>query len=295
MLKVLLSLGLFLTTISNNYVCVNSIEYYQSNSEIKEFIFNFESDYFSSHEIVVSLDFYQDDKLIRGYSSSLKLIGEKQAKAKLSLNNTQDSYVLISVYYNNTSIIENARLNMYVQSDCFMNISNNYCNKIYKSEYKNGLTNDLLLDFKSNNNNYNKYLVSNKLNLEELTFYSNYDFRYSNIHLIIKDEITGYEVLYNEGYNFLLDVNYNNGYHFTLMDYYYVNLLEFKYTEKYQDDGIKTSNLYFPYIEEYKEYSAVIIIEDFITINIEFNFATNGLLLGECSSSKYCLVRENND
>ena len=53
--------------------------------------------------------------------------------------------------------------------------------------------------------------------------------------------------------------------------------------------------VYFPFLEEYREYTCKIVIKGIIEIDIEFNVSTSDLLFGECENSKYCLERENYD
>lgn len=291
MLKYLTIATMLSSLNSYSYVEINSIEYYQQKSDIKEIIFDFKSDYLSTHTIEVTMEFYNiDNQFIKGYKNELKFLGKKKAIANINYNYYKNSYVLININYNGKYLINNAKINIYVQEDCFINIDNRECKRIYKSYYKNGVMGEEILKFIVNESDFYKYLYDNKLKLKDINFYSNYTFDKANIYLYLNDKIDGYDLIYNNGYRFLLFMDENNK--FELIDNYFLNLIDFSFLENYKEGSYKVKEIYFPFIQDYKEYDLSLVIEDFISIKIDFIVFTKGNLLGDCSTSKYCLIHE---
>ena len=293
MIKELALISMLSSSISSDYVCVNKIEYYQSDEVNKKIRFEFQSDYFKVHEIDTKIELYDiNDTYLASYNSSLEVIGNRNAIASFNYNNENDFYVLIDVKYDDTYLIKSVKINFYNQEDCFINKDNLICNFIYKSEYSEGISKDVITNFRVDNNIFDKFLSFNKLSVENIKFYSDYKFENANISLVIENEIKEYNLLYDQGYKFILNISEDK---FNLLDNYYVNLLNFSYSESYFENSNKVNSIYFPYFKDYKEYNCYIIIEDFINIKIDFNVSTSDLLYGKCNDSKYCLVRESYD
>lgn len=293
MIKELALISMLSSSISSDYVCVNKIEYYQSDEVNKKIRFEFESDYFKAHKIDTKIELYDvNDTYLASYNSSLEVIGNRNAIASFNYNNENDFYVLIDVKYDDTYLIKSVKINFYNQEDCFINKDNLICNFIYKSEYSEGISKDVITNFRVDNNIFDKFLSFNKLSVENIKFYSDYKFENANISLVIENEIKEYNLLYDQGYKFILNISEDK---FNLLDNYYVNLLNFSYSESYFENSNKVNSIYFPYFKDYKEYSCYILIEDFINIKIDFNLSTSDLLYGKCNDSKYCLVRESYD
>ena len=78
----------------NSYLELESIEAYQSNSSEKELVFNFNSDYISSHLIEVKIYSYNsEDKVKAIYSNDLEFIGKKSAVTVIDFENKNDFYI----------------------------------------------------------------------------------------------------------------------------------------------------------------------------------------------------------
>ena len=56
MIKFILFLSMLNLNFSSSYVGVKSITHYQNNERKKEIIFEFESDYYSTHKLDVKID-----------------------------------------------------------------------------------------------------------------------------------------------------------------------------------------------------------------------------------------------
>ena len=103
MLKELLALSILNIAFNSNYVGVDSIQYYQNNSEQKQFIFSFNSDYLSVHEVKVSIDLYDENDICkRSYHNSIEIIGKKNANA----NFYSDLTVVIRSFANIIFIVQ---------------------------------------------------------------------------------------------------------------------------------------------------------------------------------------------
>ena len=89
----------------------------------------------------------------------------------------------------------------------------------------------------------------------------------------------------------MLKIEKTNGYQFALLEKYFVNLLDFEFSDQYFKNSMETYSVYFPYLSEYRQYQCMIVIEDFIDIKINFNIGVSDKLYGDCSDSKYCLYR----
>lgn len=296
MLKFMLFLTLLNKSIISPYKGIDAIYTYQSNNEEKKITFEFNCDYSSLYEVYVTIDLY-DEKgtLLKKYNNSLLVTGSMKKSANIEYDNEKNFYALISIKCDDDYIVKDAKLNFYIQDNCYLNINNRSCNRYYKSEFKNGISKDYDIDFLIHKNIFNKYLISNVLNVNNITFHSNYDFRESTSQLIIKDKINEYDFYYDDGYRFLLSIERNNNHSFKLIDNLYIDLLDFKLSEEYFESSINSKNIYFPFYLNDVEYDCAIFIQSFIDIRIDFTVSTSGLLFGECNNSKYCLVRTNYD
>lgn len=292
--KFIMMLSLLTSMTSINYVAIENIEYYQTTDDIKKIIFDFNSDYLSEHELKVEISFFEmDNTFISKFTNCIKIIGKKKSIANINYQNNADSYALIDIFYQDKPIVKSAKINFYVQDDCYINLNYKNCDAIYQSKYENGTTIDKTLNFAILDNPFNKFLNFNSLDLADVVFNSDYNFENANVYFVLKDKIEEYGLYYDEGYRLFLNIKEEKNYfNLELMDNYFVNLNPFRYEENYFENSTKTKNLFFPYNEEYKEYECLILIEDFITIEISFNVATSDLLFGNCLSSKYCLKRE---
>jgi len=257
----------------------------------KELVFNFYSDYVSSHLLDIEIKLYDSfNNLIRIYTNQISFIGKKRAVTDIDFLMNNDFYVLVSVFYNDELIVENAKLNFYFQEDCKIDDTNKTCNRIYKSEYKEKVSKDIFTEFKVKDSSFNNFLKFNELKMNEIQFYSEYDFSKSDIYLFINEEINGFDIIYDNGYRFILDVVKNGYYHFEVIDDYYVDIVDFKYKDSYFNGSVKTQSIHFPFNKDYKEYSCKIMIASFINIEIVFRVAISDNLLGDCKESKYCLI-----
>ena len=295
MLKELLALSILNIAFNSNYVGVDSIQYYQNNSEQKQFIFSFNSDYLSVHEVKVSIDLYDENDICkRSYHNSIEIIGKKNANANFYSDLTV-SYALINATFGDYVLLEDARINFYSQNDCYIDNKNNVCDPIYLSEFSDNVTKDHYLNFIVKSDVFNRYLSTNIMNVNSIYFNSEYDFSDSLIYFKVNNHIEGYEVFYDNGYFIELDVDGSGIKYFVLKENYYVDLSEFYFSQEYKNNSVVINNIVFPYSEEQQVYHCQIIINTFINIYIDFDVITCGDLLGECSTSKFCLIRSNHD
>lgn len=293
MLKLFLLFSMLNLNVSSEYVDVESIEYYQTRKEDKKIIFNFESDYYKTHDLLVSIELYRsrDNVFVKRYKNNITIIGDKVSVANLNFDLTENMYALIFVEYNQRNIVEEGKINFYIQDDCVINRDIRECKRIYKSEYRDKISKDLINNFKINKQTFDKYLVFNFLNPKDITYYSEFDFFESNKYLVINDLVDGYDINYNNEYRFLLDTSGEINQSFSLVEAYYVDLISFKFSDEHFINSQETTKIHFPFIKEEKVYNCSISIESFINIQIDFEVMTMGDLFGKCKESKYCLTR----
>ena len=128
------------------------------------------------------------------------------------------------------------------------------------------------------------------MNIEDIIVYSNCDVKDAEVYLYIKDEIEGYNMLYDNGYRFLLGVEKeNNKYSFYLLEKHCLTIPKFSFSDEYSEEAIVTNNIYFPYLKEQKEYECLLVIKGKIDVEITFFVFTSDMLYGDCSDSKYCM------
>ena len=201
MSRLILIFGLFLMNFNLNYVKVESIEYLQEDSLIKEVKFSFESDSLNFHDILVNIKLYNQAKeLLNEYQSSLKIIGRCEKTANIKFEYEEDFYAIIEVKYQDKIIVDGAKIEFYHQEDCLITDQDNYCNAIYKSEYRLGQSKDLRMEFNINKELFNVFLATNKLDVTNYRFYSNYDLDHKNAYLVIENSVNEYDLLYYKGY-----------------------------------------------------------------------------------------------
>jgi hypothetical protein len=296
MLKLILFFSLINTSAINQYASVDSIAYYQSNKDDKKIDFEFNCDYFNVYKFNVIIDLYNcNGENIGKYTNAIEVIGRSNKTAIIHCDYQEDFYALINVEVNDLLIVKNGKINFYIQGDCYLNLDERKCERVYKSEYKNKTSKDYNLDFVINKNIFDKFLGENFLDVYEITFYSNYEFKDSNIYLIVNQYIDEYEIYYDNGYMFFLAPIKNGAYRFSILDTLYVDLLNFRFSDNHFLNSKKTDVIHFPYSKEYKEYKCMLVIDSFISIYVNFVVSTSDLLLGDCKDSKYCLVRESYD
>ena len=295
MLKGLLILSTLFSSINNNYIDVKSIECSSNINNNIEFVFYFDSDYVSYHEISVEFNLFRDNKNVANYNNSLTVIGKKRSVATMDYLYKENMYVLLTVYYENNKLVDHLRFDLKGNNSCSLDRNLKECNEFYKTVYDGKIidrySNIRILYFP-----FDSFLSMNYLDLSNLIIYSDYDFSDDFIYLDIT-RITGeYELINEDNYKLLLETNNtNNQYSFSLLETYYVNFEEFIYTDVYSSDYISTKRVYFPFADEYREYLCSLIIDGTIDIKIEFIVSTSDKLFGECADSKFCIDRSNYD
>ena len=237
-----------------------------------------------------------DGELIGEYQNSLKVIGDKKTLAKLDYIYNDQTYALIDVNYNENLLVSNAKFEFYDVEKCYLNKENKECKRIYKSVYKNGVVSKKESDFKLLNAPFDDFLENNNLNLNNLLIYSDYDFSDDDVYIVIKDEIEGFDLVYDNGYKLPLQVSEKGlKYSFSLLEEYYVNFSDFGYFESKKDGSLAVKEIYFPFYSEYKEYECLLVIKGKLNIEIEFKVSTSDKLFGECENSKYCIEESSYD
>ena len=293
MLKFFMMLSMLNATVNTDYVDIEKICHYQNNIDKKQIIFEIDSDYLTKHTLDVYISLYgPKDTYLLTYNNTLDVLGKKHAIANVECGNHQVEYVIIDVYYKELKIQANNKINFYHQQDCLLDEDNRSCNRIYKSEVIDGINKDYYTNFIMGGNLYNKFLIVNELDVEEIQFFSLYEFDEANVYFFVNDYIDKYQLPYNDKYIFLMNIKKDNKSYFSLVDEYYLVLDTFSYSDQYLENAIITNNIHFPFSEEYKEYNCEILIDDFIDIYIKFKVATSDNLFGDCQKSKFCLKRE---
>lgn len=296
MLKYLLMLSLINTSVSIEHVYVDSIEYNQVNDDNKKITFNFKSDYSIQHELEVFIDVFDNEgNIYRNYSNKIIVIGDNIANANIKHDHNDGDYFLISVNYKQEEILKNVKIVMRKQEDCYLDKNNLECKRIYKSGYYDGINKDSYTKIIITKNIFDKFLYSNVLNLGNIVLYSESELLNQETYFILKNEIKEYDLPYINEYRFLLETYRKDGYSFRLMEDYYLDIIDFKFSENYFENSIKSKEIYFPFSNEYLEYNCKIIIKSFVNIEINFNVYTGEYLFGDCNNSKYCLKVENYD
>lgn len=291
MIKELLIMSLLSTNVRIDYVKVTTVEHYQSFDLNKKISFSFESDGLKVHQIFVEIESYDlREEPIKKYSNNLQVIGKRDAVANICVEENI-RYVLIDIYYNEQLLYKDIKINFYHQEDCNIDNKNRICNLIYLSRFSNNVSKDYKTNVLVKNDLFDKYLMTNVLDLTNFKITSEYKFHNAKIYLIIENKIEQFNLLYNNGYIFELEVKGKDNIYFQPIEDNYVRFENFNYGEQYLENSIKTNKIVFPYSNDFKEYNCKIVIEDFVKINIKFNVATQGELIGDCLTSKFCTLR----
>jgi ferredoxin len=206
MLKGLIVLSTLFSSISNNYIDVKSIECSSNINNNIEFVFYFDSDYVSYHEISVEFNLFRDNKNVANYNNSLTVIGEKRSVATMDYLYKENMYVLLTVYYENNKLVDHLRFDLKGNNSCSLDRNLKECNEFYKTVYDGKIidrySNIRILYFP-----FDSFLSMNYLDLSNLIIYSDYDFSDDFIYLEIT-RITGeYEFINEDNYKLLLEAN----------------------------------------------------------------------------------------
>ena len=285
MIKELAILSMLSASVNINYVELKNIEYYQNEELMKHIKFEFASDYLNSHEIVVFIRLYDSENLEQKvYKNTLKVIGIKSATANFEVEDNT-SYAILEVNYNNKVLYGNIKINFLDQSNCYIDKFNRTCNFIYLTKFEDSIVKDYSTNMIVRNDIFDKYLSTNVLDVSNLYFYSDYDFKNANIVMYIKNRRV------KDEYEFNLKIIGEKVYSFEVIDTYYVKFDDFSYDENYFIGSIETDKIIFPYTLEFQEYDCQIIIDSTPKIYIDFNITNRGQLFGDCNNSKFCIVR----
>lgn len=293
MFRIIMMFAMFFSTSNIKYSEIEKIECYTNVGENIEFIFSFDCDYVSSHEFLVSFEIFKKDGVfINRYDNAIKILGKKDAKASIDYIYNDDLYVILCVVKDGEKIIDNLRFDLKNNNKCYLDDINRKCEEYYKSTYEGGTFINEYAEIKVLKAPFDSFLNYNFLDLSTILLYSEYDFENSEIYLEIKEKIDEYELVYDNGYRFILDSYKNNDqYGFNLLEEYYTDFENFIYTDNYGDEYIPTKKIYFPFADEYKEYNCNLVIYGNINIVFSFKVSTSDVLFGNCDDSKYCLER----
>lgn len=289
MIKLFLILPLLFSYPNIDYVKVENIEYYHTNKNNKQIIFQFDSDRCSIHTIKVYIHLYSENDLLKTYYNTLTFSSKKKAVANIDVLEAKNSYVLIRVEYKENDLIDKVKINFHTQNNCELANKNSKCNLIYKTIYKEGELKEEKLIFNVDEEFYNMYLPLNKLDEKKLKVHTNYNFEKASAYLILHNQLDKYDLPFTNGYYFPIEYSQDS---FKISDTYYLNIEQFKFSTKYTYNSFAVNSLYFPFSRDYDEYSLEILIEGNIDISIKFKVYTKGILFGKCNESKYCLVKE---
>ena len=122
MLKIFSIISLIVFNSNVNYVQVESIECYSNIGEKIEFNFKFNSDYSSSHQIVVIVDLFNDNgKYLGNYKNTLKIVAEKEAVARIDYLYGENMYAMVDVLYDDNELVSNAKFEFFDINKCYLN------------------------------------------------------------------------------------------------------------------------------------------------------------------------------
>lgn len=289
--KLLIAFSLLFSSANVSYAEIEYVECYNNINKKIEIVFGFNCDYLESHPMHVSLDIYDsNNQIIATYNNVIKVIGRREAKASIDYLYRDGLKVDVTITYNEEKLVDHIRLELIRNEVCYLDAANKNCSMPYKSRYENDVIINYKSDFKILYLPFDSFLSDNYLNIEDIIVYSNCDVKDAEVYLYIKDEIEGYNMLYDNGYRFLLGVEKeNNKYSFYLLEKHYLTLPKFNFSDEYSEEAIVTNNIYFPYLKEQKEYECLLVIKGKIDVEITFFVFTSDMLYGDCSDSKYCM------
>jgi len=295
--KIFLVFNLLVSVFRVNYVSIDYIDCYSNYQEKIKFDFSFISDSVSSHSLFVVIELYDSGnrKLVE-YSNTLNIIGDKKISANIDYLYKEGLYALISVRCDQKEIVSYIRFDFYKSQSCQINKIDRVCNSFYKNRYKDNVVTDKYMNMQILKAPFDSFLTYNRLDLSEFYIYSEYDFSDDEIYLLIEDELDGYNINFTNNYRIPLNViREGNYYKLTPLEFYYLSVYPFEFSEEYKENYFKTNQIYFPFNNEYKEYDLLIIIEGVNLIEILFTISVSDTLFGECEMSKYCLERVSYD
>ena len=289
--KLLIAFSLLFSSANVSYAEIEYVECYNNINKKIEIVFGFNCDYLESHPMHVSLDIYDsNNQIIATYNNVIKVIGKREAKASIDYLYRDGLKVDVTITYNEEKLVDHIRLELIRNEVCYLDAANKNCSMPYKSRYENDVIIKYKSDFKILYLPFDSFLSDNYLNIEDIIVYSNCDVKDAEVYLYIKDEIEGYNMLYDNGYRFLLGVEKeNNKYSFYLLEKHYLTLPKFSFSDEYSEEAIVTNNIYLPYLKEQKEYECLLVIKGKIDVEITFFVFTSDMLYGDCSDSKYCM------
>ena len=289
--KLLIAFSLLFSSANVSYAEIEYVECYNNINKKIEIVFGFNCDYLESHPMHVILDIYDsNNQIIATYNNVIKVIGRREAKASIDYLYRDGLKVDVTITYNEEKLVDHIRLELIRNEVCYLDAANKNCSMPYKSRYENDVIIKYKSDFKILYLPFDSFLSDNYLNIEDIIVYSNCDVKDAEVYLYIKDEIEGYNMLYDNGYRFLLGVEKeNNKYSFYLLEKHYLTLPKFSFSDEYSEEAIVTNNIYLPYLKEQKEYECLLVIKGKIDVEITFFVFTSDMLYGDCSDSKYCM------
>lgn len=279
---------------------VNYIEY---NGDYNNAFVNLNISLYSSFNDIVELKVYffdKDgiDKKDNFYLSSLRVQGNKKTFARIPFVLKEDIVLNLVFYSDNLkSEFENIMFPIYVKNSTECNLSYDFVCKSDRPStiiYENNNLVEIYDELVLINDNLQYKTVNNTIPLNRIkigTKSLNKD-GFANLYII--DKINEVKLDYTDKYTIPLNIEVkNNVVSFSVSNKYYLDLLNGITYENYHYDTIHTNQVVFPYRNE--RYKMIIELINcyyfFEKVVVNFEVITEGNLLGNCVSSKYCLRR----
>lgn len=302
MLKIVLSVSLLFSINLNEDFRVDRITY--NFDESTDSMFFLRIDLYSQFKDIIELKIYFCDinkklKNNKYYSSVLEVEKSKSTIAKIPYTIKENMYLRIN-FYNNSAKNEVFDLFFPVypkeKNVCDLNKSR-YCesNNSALVVYENKEIKEMKSKVFLVNETLNFYSFNNKLNVERIKLNSNLFNEEGYAYIYIREKIDSFNVYYNEGYTFTLNLkNDSNLVSLSLGNKYYLNIIDGEISDYYVNDSIYTNDILFPYTD--KTYNINLkVIDSFVSFHeviINFSITVKGALIGDCLTSKYCLRRD---
>ena len=302
MLKIVLSVSLLFSINLNEDFRVDRITY--NFDESTDSMFFLRIDLYSKLKDIIELKIYFCDinkklKNNKYYSSILEVEKSKSTIAKIPYTIKENMYLRIN-FYNNSAKDEVFDLFFPVypkeKNVCNLNESR-YCesNNSALVVYENKEIKEMKSKVFLVNETLNFYSFNNKLNVERIKLNSNLFNEEGYAYIYIREKIDSFNVYYNEGYTFTLNLkNDSNLVSLSLENKYYLNIIDGEISDYYVNDSIYTNDILFPYTD--KTYNINLkVIDSFVSFHeviINFSIIVKGALIGDCLTSKYCLRRD---
>lgn len=295
--KILMCISLLFNTLNfGENIEIKKVEYDARENDDMSIKLNI--DIHSIRRDIVELRVFFDDEN-NYYSKALVVEGEVFTTARIPMVLDENIVLKLEFYsVNLDKIFANINFPVYkkIKSKCDI-MNDGYCKSGFPTKviYVNNEIKEIYDEIALISKNKVYYSFDNTLPLDKISFNSNeVDFNKGNAAVIIKDRIDEMNIYYNEGYVLPLDVHYKNKIiSFSLAHKYYVDLQEGKVYEDYKSDTIYENEIIFPYRDG--EYNIQIVLINFFAsldeIEINLKLKTNGMLIGECKVSKYCIRR----